>query len=105
LTGGAEIERELLEAVAATRGHFVYESGHHGDLWLDLDGLQVEARRLRVWAAEIGGLHGVPFFTLASLERKLWQPAECPLCAAGTPFDPGGYGPATVRPRVTSASS
>jgi hypothetical protein len=44
-------------------------------------------------AAEIGGLHGVPFFTLASLERKLWQPAECPLGAAGTPFDPGGYRP------------
>src|SRR6185312_1793910 len=32
------------------RGHFRYESGHHGDLWLDLDGLLVDARRVRDWA-------------------------------------------------------
>ncbi|HEU4456204.1 MAG TPA: phosphoribosyltransferase family protein [Longimicrobium sp.] len=188
-----EVETDLLHAVSATRGHFRYESGHHGDLWLDLDGLFVDARRARAWssalaeraaacapdfvcgpltggafvaqwmaaemgagfvfaersmdadgvaryrvpdtlrarlrgarvllvddavnagsallgtlddlracgaepagfgsllamgdaAARIGGLHRVPFFTLASLGREMWIPAECPLCAAGTPL-------------------
>jgi orotate phosphoribosyltransferase len=54
--GGAPptpIEKELLAAVSASRGHFRYESGHHGDLWLDLDGLLVDARRVQGWAAEL----------------------------------------------------
>jgi orotate phosphoribosyltransferase len=48
-----EVERALVEAVGASRGHFVYESGYHGDLWLDLDGLFVDARRARGWAAAL----------------------------------------------------
>ena len=44
------IEATLLAAVAAERGHFRYESGHHGDLWLDLDTLLVDAGRMRGWA-------------------------------------------------------
>jgi orotate phosphoribosyltransferase len=47
----SEIERAVLDVVAASRGHFVYESGHHGDLWLDLDALFVDARRTRGWAS------------------------------------------------------
>jgi orotate phosphoribosyltransferase len=47
------IEKELLAAASAARGHFRYESGHHGDLWLDLEGLLVDARRVRNWAAEL----------------------------------------------------
>src|SRR5262245_45026351 len=47
------IEQELLAAVSAERGHFRYESGHHGDLWLDLDELLIDARRVRGWAAEL----------------------------------------------------
>lgn len=189
----AEIEQSVLDAVSASRGHFRYESGHHGDLWLDLDGLFVEARRARSWAAalaeqalacrpefvcgpltggafvaqtlaaeigvsfvfaerhvaaagpvryhipgslrgrlsgrrvllvddavnaglawrstladllecggqlaglaalltlgqaasQIAGQHGVPLFALASLERGLWTPEECPLCRAGLPL-------------------
>jgi orotate phosphoribosyltransferase len=39
--------------VAASRGHFVYESGHHGDLWLNLDALFINARRVRGWAAAL----------------------------------------------------
>ena len=49
----SEIERAVLDAVAASRGHFVYESGHHGDLWLDLDALFVDARRTRGWASAL----------------------------------------------------
>lgn len=44
---------EIERVVAARRGHFVYESGHHGDLWLDLDPLFVDARRTRSWAVAL----------------------------------------------------
>jgi orotate phosphoribosyltransferase len=47
------VEASLLETVAAQRGHFVYESGHHGDLWLDLDALWVNTGRARGWAAAL----------------------------------------------------
>jgi orotate phosphoribosyltransferase len=52
-TSAARIEWDFLDALTATRGHFVYESGHHGHLWLDLDRLLVDARRVREWAAEL----------------------------------------------------
>jgi len=51
----AEIEKTLLQSVTALRGHFRYESGHHGDLWLDLEGLFVDARRTRGWVAALAG--------------------------------------------------
>jgi orotate phosphoribosyltransferase len=44
---------DILDAVGWSRGHFVYESGHHGDLWLNLDALFVDARRSRGWAATL----------------------------------------------------
>ncbi len=37
----------------AQRGHFAYGSGHHGDLWLDLDTLFVSPRRLQPYVAEL----------------------------------------------------
>lgn len=49
MAAGAELERLL----AARRGHFLLESGHHGDLWLDLDGLATRPARLRHLAAEL----------------------------------------------------
>ena len=52
-TRPTQVEAALLAAVSAVRGHFRYESAHHGDLWLDLDGLLVDARRVRHWAAEL----------------------------------------------------
>jgi orotate phosphoribosyltransferase len=50
LTG---IESRLLAAVAAERGHFRYESGHHGDLWLDLDRLLLDAGSTRALASAL----------------------------------------------------
>jgi orotate phosphoribosyltransferase len=47
------IESRLLAAVAAERGHFGYESGHHGDLWLDLDRLLVDAGNAREMASAL----------------------------------------------------
>lgn len=44
---------DVLGAVGASRGHFRYESGHHGNLWLDLDAAFVDARRARGWAAQL----------------------------------------------------
>lgn len=49
----AEISRALLSKVVQSRGHVVYESGHHGDVWLDLNELFVEAIAVRAWAREI----------------------------------------------------
>jgi orotate phosphoribosyltransferase len=36
----------LLDLVSARRGHFRLESGHHGELWLDLDPLFLDPRRV-----------------------------------------------------------
>jgi orotate phosphoribosyltransferase len=47
------IAQSLRDAAAISRGHFRYESGHHGDLWLDLDSLFMDARRMRNWAAAL----------------------------------------------------
>jgi orotate phosphoribosyltransferase len=33
------MEEKILRLLSARRGHFVLESGHHGNLWLDLDSL------------------------------------------------------------------
>ncbi len=46
----------LLRAVHAERGHFLYESGHHGDLWMDLEVLFVDVRALQGWAAALATL-------------------------------------------------
>ncbi len=37
----------VLDLVQGRRGHFALESGHHGALWLDLDPLFADPRRLR----------------------------------------------------------
>jgi orotate phosphoribosyltransferase len=50
-----EIVPTLLDAVGAVRGHFVYESGHHGDLWLDLDMLFVDAGRAHARGVALAG--------------------------------------------------
>jgi len=37
---------DLIDALSARRGHFRLESGHHGELWLDLDALFARPARL-----------------------------------------------------------
>ena len=37
---------EFLQLVSARRGHFLLESGYHGALWLDLDALFAQPRRI-----------------------------------------------------------
>lgn len=51
-----ELEPTLLAAASVSRGHFRYESGHHGDLWLELEQLFVDGRRVRAWVRRLAGL-------------------------------------------------
>jgi orotate phosphoribosyltransferase len=43
----------FLSLVRGRRGHFLYESGHHGDLWFDLETLCAQPSRLRPLVAEL----------------------------------------------------
>src|SRR5262245_19665024 len=47
------LDELLLGLLAGRRGHFRFESGHHGDLWLDLDPLFLRPTRLRRFAAAL----------------------------------------------------
>jgi orotate phosphoribosyltransferase len=55
VTGGAlpAMQEELLGLLAARKGHFRFESGHHGDLWLELDTLFLRPARLGRYADEL----------------------------------------------------
>lgn len=44
---------DLLQLLAIRQGHFRLESGHHGDLWLDLESLLLKPRRLRPFIEEL----------------------------------------------------
>jgi orotate phosphoribosyltransferase len=39
--------------LSARKGHFLLESGHHGDLWLDLESLCLRPQRVQIVAAEL----------------------------------------------------
>ena len=43
----------FLALVSGRRGHFRLESGHHGGLWLDLDPLFAEPRRIAPFVAQL----------------------------------------------------
>jgi orotate phosphoribosyltransferase len=43
----------LSEFISLTRGHFLLESGHHGELWLDLELLFSRPARLKKWVDEL----------------------------------------------------
>jgi len=42
-----------MRLLAARRGHFTLESGHHGDLWLDLELLFLRPRAMQPFAREL----------------------------------------------------
>jgi orotate phosphoribosyltransferase len=44
---------DVRELVPARRGHFAFASGHHGDLWLDLDALFLWPARVRPHATAL----------------------------------------------------
>lgn len=50
---GGTADRQFLDLVAGRQGHFRLESGHHSRLWFDLDGLFIDAARVRPWVARL----------------------------------------------------
>src|ERR1043165_4508663 len=50
---GEVMREELLSLLTARTGHFRYESGHHGDLWLPVPRLYWRPRPLRPFAVEL----------------------------------------------------
>lgn len=49
-------DADFLQLLAHRRGHFALESGHHGELWLDLDDLFLRPAPLARHIAELAGL-------------------------------------------------
>ena len=47
------MQQALLALCGARKGHFRYESGHHGDLWLDLDRMFEKPKLLSPFVAEL----------------------------------------------------
>ncbi len=47
------MQEKVLELLSPRRGHFLLESGHHGDLWLDLESLCFLPRRAQAIAAQL----------------------------------------------------
>src|SRR3954447_541532 len=101
----------LIEALDARRGHFRLESGHHGELWLDLDGLFARPARLAPFVAELaerlsacgadvvcGPLVGGAFVAHAVAERLGIEAAWSERVAA-----PSGVGLYAARYRIPDA--
>jgi orotate phosphoribosyltransferase len=62
VTGEGPLQDQVVGLLRARRGHFLLESGHHGDLWLELDPLFLRPARLERFAAELGrrlAAHGI----------------------------------------------
>jgi len=49
------MEAKILELLPVRRGHFLLASGHHGNLWLDLDTLFLRPRELMPFVHELAG--------------------------------------------------
>ncbi len=47
------MEDRVLQLLSAQKGHFLLESGHHGDLWFDLETLCLHPAALQALAAEL----------------------------------------------------
>ena len=112
----------FLELVAGRRGHFRLESGHHGGLWLDLDPLFAEPRRVAPFVAALatairphevtavcGPLLGGAFLAQLvahALDVEFWFTERVMPPVAATPAEAGGLYraryrlPAAVAPRV-----
>ena len=45
------MHKRVLELLSGRQGHFLLESGHHGDLWLDLETLCLQPQRVQAVAA------------------------------------------------------
>ena len=97
----------FLEIVSGRRGHFRLESGHHGALWLDLDPLFAEPRRIDPFVAALAGVirpHGVsavcgPLLGGAFLAQLVARALDAEFCFTERvmPAERGGLYPARYR--------
>jgi orotate phosphoribosyltransferase len=55
-SNGNDLQEEVLKLFDARRGHFRFESGYHGDLWLEIPPAYIHPYRLRRFAAELARL-------------------------------------------------
>jgi orotate phosphoribosyltransferase len=46
---------EVMALLSPEGGHFLFESGHHGNLWMDLEALFLDPSRIEPLAAELSG--------------------------------------------------
>lgn len=47
------MQENVLDILSARKGHFLLESGHHGDIWLDLESLCLQPRLVRTVSDEL----------------------------------------------------
>ena len=107
----------FLALVNGTRGHFLLESGHHGALWLDLDGLFTRADRIAPFVDELAARivpHDAemicgPLLGGAFLAQLVAQKLALPFCFTERVMPSNAEGlyraayvlPAVFRPRVS----
>jgi orotate phosphoribosyltransferase len=51
----SSMKEKILSLVNGRTGHFRFESGHHGDRWMDLETLCLRGRVVRPFAVELAG--------------------------------------------------
>lgn len=59
------MQQDLLNLLAARKGHFKLESGYHGDLWLDLDLLFLRPGQVQPFALELA--HRLSKYNIAAV--------------------------------------
>lgn len=53
MTESDSLQNHVLKLLSARNGHFLLESGHHGDMWLDLESLCLHPRRVQSIATHL----------------------------------------------------
>jgi orotate phosphoribosyltransferase len=105
------MQNEVVRLLAARKGHFRLESGHHGDLWLELDPLYLRPSRLRRLAAELArrlAAHGVeaicgPMVGGALLAQLVALELDAEFYVAEQFARPRGEGPFPLEYRIPEA--
>ena len=69
----------LLSTVGVRRGHFRFESGHHSDVWMDLETLCLRPAAIQPFSAALAD-------RLRPYRVDAVTPADCPLCRSGQPL-------------------
>src|SRR5215472_10410648 len=105
------VSDQLGDLLPARDGHFRFESGHHGDLWLELDLLHLRPALVRPFAAELGrrlSAHRVeavcgPLTGGAYLALAVALDLEIAFCATEGSAAPGAEGLFPVEYRLPAA--